>query len=43
MTAFGARLDTALNDRGSLCVGIDPHTELLEQWGLSIDADGLAR
>jgi orotidine-5'-phosphate decarboxylase len=41
--AFGARLDAALADRGSLCVGIDPHTALLTAWGLSDDADGLAR
>ena len=43
MTAFGARLDAALEARGSLCVGIDPHPALLEAWGLSDDADGLAR
>jgi orotidine-5'-phosphate decarboxylase len=40
---FGQRLDTALSARGSLCVGIDPHSVLLEQWGLPVDADGLAR
>ena len=44
MTAsFGARLDAALSARGSLCVGIDPHAALLSQWGLTPDADGLAR
>jgi orotidine-5'-phosphate decarboxylase len=42
-TAFGARLDSALAERGSLCVGIDPHPALLAQWGLAQDADGLAR
>jgi orotidine-5'-phosphate decarboxylase len=31
---FGARLDAALAQRGSLCVGIDPHAALLTQWGL---------
>jgi orotidine-5'-phosphate decarboxylase len=41
--SFGARLDAALSARGSLCVGIDPHIALLSQWGLSADADGLAR
>jgi orotidine-5'-phosphate decarboxylase len=40
---FGARLMVALEQRGSLCVGIDPHAELLAAWGLSDDADGLAR
>jgi orotidine-5'-phosphate decarboxylase len=40
---FGARLDVALDDRGSLCVGIDPHAGLLEAWGLTDDVDGLAR
>ena len=40
---FGARLDAALDARGSLCVGIDPHAALLSAWGLSDDADGLAR
>jgi orotidine-5'-phosphate decarboxylase len=40
---FGKRLDAALDERGSLCVGIDPHPALLAAWGLSDDADGLAR
>jgi orotidine-5'-phosphate decarboxylase len=40
---FGKRLTAALDARGSLCVGIDPHTALLESWGLTDDADGLAR
>ena len=40
---FGKRLDAALDDRGSLCVGIDPHPALLEAWGLPDCADGLAR
>ncbi|WP_375490510.1 orotidine-5'-phosphate decarboxylase [uncultured Jatrophihabitans sp.] len=43
MTAFGARLDTALDERGSLCVGIDPHAGLLDAWELPNDVDGLAR
>jgi orotidine-5'-phosphate decarboxylase len=41
--SFGKRLDDALTQRGSLCVGIDPHRELLSSWGLSPTADGLAR
>ncbi|MEO9138467.1 MAG: orotidine-5'-phosphate decarboxylase [Jatrophihabitans sp.] len=40
---FGARLSAALDHRGSLCVGIDPHPGLLAAWGLSDDAVGLAR
>ena len=39
---FGARITTAVSLRGPLCVGIDPHTSLLEQWGLPVDANGLA-
>jgi len=41
MTAFGARLRAATDARGPLCVGIDPHPELLERWGLADDVDGL--
>jgi orotidine-5'-phosphate decarboxylase len=41
--SFGKRLDAALDARGSLCVGIDPHPALLESWGLTDDVDGLAR
>ncbi|HSY15868.1 MAG TPA: orotidine-5'-phosphate decarboxylase [Jatrophihabitantaceae bacterium] len=40
---FGERLDAALSARGSVCVGIDPHRELLEAWGLGAGVDGLAR
>jgi orotidine-5'-phosphate decarboxylase len=40
---FGARVTTAVSLRGPLCVGIDPHTSLLEQWGLPVNAEGLAR
>ena len=43
MSTFGERLDTAIGDRGSLCVGIDPHAELLAAWGLTDDAAGLAQ
>ena len=39
--SFGARLRTAMDRFGPLCVGIDPHAALLDQWGLSQDADGL--
>jgi orotidine-5'-phosphate decarboxylase len=40
---FAARLDVALTERGSLCVGIDPHAALLQQWGLSDDLASLNR
>lgn len=40
---FGARLATAMDAHGPLCVGIDPHTSLLEAWGLPDDAAGLRR
>lgn len=39
--AFGARLVKALDERGPVCVGIDPHSELLAAWGLPDSADGL--
>ena len=39
---FGERLADAVAARGPLCVGIDPHPPLLEKWGLTDDADGLA-
>ena len=42
MTApFGARLAAAMDAYGPLCVGIDPHTSLLEAWGLPDDASGV--
>jgi orotidine-5'-phosphate decarboxylase len=42
VTAFGAKLAAATAQRGPLCLGIDPHPELLTAWGLTTDADGLA-
>ena len=39
--SFGERLVAAGKARGQLCVGIDPHPHLLEQWGLPHSADGL--
>lgn len=41
MTGFGERLAAAVAARGPLCLGIDPHPELLESWGLTKDAEGL--
>ncbi|MEU9983710.1 orotidine-5'-phosphate decarboxylase [Streptomyces sp. NPDC050856] len=38
---FGARLRRAMDARGPLCVGIDPHTSLLSDWGLNDDVQGL--
>jgi orotidine-5'-phosphate decarboxylase len=43
MRGFGARLTEAIDGRGPLCLGIDPHPQLLRDWGLADDADGLAR
>ena len=43
MTGFGVRLADAVSRRGPLCPGIDPHPELLQAWGLSVDAAGLRR
>jgi orotidine-5'-phosphate decarboxylase len=40
---FGDRLRDAVAQRGPLCLGIDPHPELLSAWGLSVDVDGLRR
>ena len=41
-SGFGARLADAMSRRGPLCLGIDPHPELLRAWNLPINADGLA-
>jgi orotidine-5'-phosphate decarboxylase len=40
---FGARLRHAMDARGPLCVGIDPHAALLTSWGLNDDIAGLER
>ena len=40
---FGRRLADAVAERGPLCPGIDPHPDLLADWGLSADADGLRK
>ncbi|MGD9985370.1 orotidine-5'-phosphate decarboxylase [Pseudonocardia sp.] len=40
---FGVRLARTADELGTLCVGIDPHPSLLAEWGLTDDADGLAR
>ncbi|WP_299574583.1 orotidine-5'-phosphate decarboxylase [uncultured Williamsia sp.] len=42
MTAdFATRVRAAVGRRGRLCVGIDPHAQLLTAWGLPDDATGL--
>ncbi len=43
MSTFGERLADALASRGPLCVGIDPHPQLLTAWGLGVDVDGLEK
>lgn len=40
--SFGVRLNEQIANRGRLCVGIDPHPSVLQAWGLSVDAAGLA-
>lgn len=40
MTSFGQRVRGALATHGQLCVGIDPHVALLEEWGLDASAAG---
>ncbi len=37
---FGARLARVFADSGRLCIGIDPHAELLTRWGLPDSAAG---
>ncbi len=40
---FGVRLREAMDDRGPLCAGIDPHPALLDDWGLTDSVAGLER
>jgi orotidine-5'-phosphate decarboxylase len=42
MTGFGARLAEAKARRGPLCLGIDPHPDLLRAWELPTTADGVS-
>ncbi len=42
-TTFGARLRAAMDARGPLCAGIDPHSSLLLEWGLDDTVAGLER
>jgi orotidine-5'-phosphate decarboxylase len=43
VTTFGARLRAAMDGRGPLCAGIDPHPTLLEAWGLTDSVNGLEK
>ena len=43
MTSFGERLRDAVERRGPLCAGIDPHAALLADWGLDDSVAGLER
>lgn len=43
MTAFGTRLAAAMDQRGPLCAGIDPHAGLLAAWDLPETVAGLER
>ena len=43
MESFGARLAGAVEARGPICVGIDPHSTLLEAWGLPDTVEGLRK
>jgi orotidine 5'-phosphate decarboxylase subfamily 2 len=43
VTPFGTRLHTAVDARGPLCAGIDPHPSLLAAWDLPDDSSGLER
>lgn len=40
---FAERYRRAVDTRGRLCAGIDPHPTLMEAWGLPVSVDGLRR
>ncbi|MDO4898679.1 MAG: orotidine-5'-phosphate decarboxylase [Rothia sp. (in: high G+C Gram-positive bacteria)] len=40
-TPFGDRLTQAMQERGPLCVGVDPHPGLLDSWDLEDSVNGL--
>ena len=42
-TSFGSKLESAFSAYGQLCVGIDPHAALLEEWGLADDVSSLEK
>jgi orotidine-5'-phosphate decarboxylase len=41
--SFGSRARAVLDAYGPVCVGIDPHASLLEEWGVGDDLRGLER
>ncbi|MDB5396309.1 MAG: orotidine 5-phosphate decarboxylase [Rhodospirillales bacterium] len=43
MPSFAERFLKLAESRSPLCLGIDPAVELLQQWGLPLDAKGLGR
>ncbi|MQY21975.1 orotidine-5'-phosphate decarboxylase [Nocardia macrotermitis] len=43
MKPFGVRLRDAMGRHGPVCVGIDPHPQLLRAWELTEDVEGLKR
>lgn len=42
-TNFGVSLKASFDTYGQLCVGIDPHASLLEEWGLEDSVQGLEK
>ena len=40
-TSFAVRLEAGFAKHGHLCVGVDPHSALLDNWGLGDDIAGL--
>ena len=40
MTSFGERIRAGTASHGRLCVGIDPHASLLDEWGMDASAAG---
>lgn len=38
--AFALRMQAALTGSGPLCLGVDPHDEVLHAWGLPVSASG---
>ena len=41
MPSFGSRLEKSFETYGALCVGIDAHSALLDDWGLGDNVQGL--
>jgi orotidine-5'-phosphate decarboxylase len=41
LESFGARLRVAMEVRGALCVGLDPHAALMDEWGVGDSLNGL--